>query len=107
MFAYSLLFVTIALMFAARYLWIRWLSRPRPSDIAFIKARLEEGEHRVVEIHPDGFILGGRFRRSSASYRKYKVTVRSALGAVRVYEMGVWANAFGIRGLVDLDKPHA
>lgn len=101
--------LTLSLALAAIYgiyrLWIRWLSKPRPSDIPAIKAKLEDAGHRVIDIQPDGFIAGKRYR---LSYRKYRATVRSTLGGPDwVKEVGIWANFLGMRGVVDLERRHA
>jgi hypothetical protein len=57
---------------------------------------LEEGEHRVIDIEPDGFVPA---QGCGLNYRKYRVLVRSPLGGPdRVHEIGVWANLFGVRG---------
>jgi len=96
--------LALGAMFGAHRLYLYWIGRPRSSDIAFVKAKLEEFEHRVVDIRLDGFHDGGRY---GLSYRKYRVVVRSPLGGPdTVREMGVWANLFGMRGLVDLNKRH-
>lgn len=96
--------VMLALLIAASRVYQHWLSKPRPSDIPLVKAKLEEGEHRVVDIRYDGFIPSSGYR---IGYRKYRAVVRSPLGAAdEVREMGVWANLVGAPGLVDLNRPH-
>lgn len=94
----------LAVLFGMNRLYQNWLGRSRPSDIPLIKAKLEEAERRVVDIQYDGFIPGGSY---GLGYRKYRAVVRSPIGEPdKIREMGVWPNLLGVRGLVDLDRPH-
>ena len=95
----------LAILYGLNRAYVNWLGRSRPWDIPMIKARLEENEHRVVDIRRDGYIEPTRYR---LGYRVYRAVVHSPLGGPdRVRSMGVWATTFGARSVVDLEKPHA
>ncbi len=85
------------------------LSVPRPGDIPQIKADLEANEHRVVDIQPAGFERGSLVVRDGnfASYRKYRVVVRSPLGGQdKVMVVGVQAGLFAFSRLKFYARPN-
>ena len=100
----AIVLIGFLILFAGVFiLYQYWLSRSQPSDIPRIKARLEANQHRVVDIRRDGFVVGGR---SSPSYRKYRVVVRSPLGGPdEVHVMGVQATIFSYPALQEFGGP--
>jgi hypothetical protein len=93
--------ILLVLMAAAFGVYNYWLNRSLPSDITMIKARLEEGEHRVVNIQRTGYMFGGR---STPNYRKYRVVVRSPIGGPdEVRDVGVGASLFGYGPFTDFN----